>query len=190
MRQPQPPLSRQLRHHIGRDFQKTQEDTRDWHLRIVYTMTLAVENPCPAPSLWRVNSRLEALWRRAGRLRGLAYAGRGSLRRQAWRRSLQARMMKFYSRARPPCQVCGEYMRREGAQGQDTRWAGEVAARPWRPLQWPMGWGAGPGEKGKLHYPPASPISSRPSATIRPRSTRCPPPLDWGSSCSRGYRSA
>ncbi len=37
--------------------------------------------------------------------------------------------------------VCGEYVRREGAQGQDTRWAGEVAAHPWRPLQ-PMGWGA------------------------------------------------
>src|SRR5579885_1480967 len=51
MRQPQPPLSRQLRHHIGRDFQKTQEDTRDWHLRIVYTMTLAVENPLPAPAV-------------------------------------------------------------------------------------------------------------------------------------------
>ena len=37
--------------------------------------------------------------------------------------------MTFSNRARPPYQACGEYMRREGAQGQKTRWAGGVTAR-------------------------------------------------------------
>src|SRR5579885_366097 len=37
--------------HIERDFWKIQADARDWHLRIVYTMTLAVENPLPAPAV-------------------------------------------------------------------------------------------------------------------------------------------
>jgi hypothetical protein len=34
--------------------------------------------------------------------------------------------MKFYNRARPLYPPFGEYMRREGAQGQETRSAGWV----------------------------------------------------------------